>query len=384
MKIRIVGAGPSGLYLAILLKRAGLGGDLLVVEQNAKDSTFGFGVVFSDSALEFLREDDPDTLRSLASELERWSDIHIVHKGIRVVIDGVGFAALGRLRMLQVLQNEAEKLGVSIQYNRSLADTSAFAAADLLVGADGVNSIVRREAESEFETKISFLRNSFAWFGTTKKFEALTQTFVEHRTGFYNAHHYRYSPDMSTFIVECDEETMSTQRLDKLGENNLKALLEEIFAETLQGHPLVSNRSIWRHFPIVSNGKWSVGNRVILGDALHTAHFSIGSGTRLAIEDAIFLARSLKKHSRNVPEALDDFAAARKPILEKLVNAANSSASWYETFPERMHLPPYEFAMSYVTRSGRVSRDKLADKSPEFVAAYDQHTAIANAKSEQG
>ena len=381
MKITILGAGPAGLYLSILLQRAGIADTLTVFEQNAPDSTFGFGVVFSDSALEFLKDDDPDIHAAITPELQRWSDIKITHRGETLRIDGIGFTAIGRLRLLQILQQEALRLGVDIRYRTTVDSLDALAGADLIVGADGINSLVRRADENAFGTTIRYLTNRFAWFGTTKPFDALTQTFVTHPLGVFNAHHYRYSDTMSTFIVETDAATFANNNLATLGEDELKALMQEVFVETLDGHELVSNRSIWRQFPIIHNRRWSRGNTVILGDALHTAHFSIGSGTRLAFEDAIALAKALTKPltaaPRDVPQALERYEAARKPILDILVGAANASAAWYETFAQKMPLQPYDFAMSYMTRTGRVSADKLNALSPRFLAAYEQQRAKA-------
>jgi 2-polyprenyl-6-methoxyphenol hydroxylase-like FAD-dependent oxidoreductase len=378
MRIRIIGAGPAGLYLSILLKRNGLGADLTVVEQNASDSTFGFGVVLSDTALEFLKEDDPQTHAAITPELERWNNIKVVHRGQTLTIDGVGFMAVGRLHLLQLLQREARNSGVQIRYERPLHDLKELDDAELIVGADGINSLVRRSDETSFGTKIGYLTNRFAWFGTTKRFDALTQTFVEHNRGYFNAHHYRYSDKMSTFIVECDEKTFTNGDLAKLNETELKAVMEEVFSDALEGHSLVSNRSTWRQFPVINNQRWSVGNKVILGDALHTAHYSIGSGTRLAMEDAIALVRALKFEPEDVPAALARYETERKPILEILVNAANASAAWYETFAEKMQLQPYDFAMSYLMRSGRISLEKLKRQSPRFISEYELHQAMQN------
>jgi 2-polyprenyl-6-methoxyphenol hydroxylase-like FAD-dependent oxidoreductase len=376
MRVAIVGAGPAGLYLSILLKRMAFVSDLRVFEQNAPDSTFGFGVVFSDSALEFLKADDAQIHAAITPELEKWRDIKIVHAGKIITIDGVGFTAVGRLHLLQLLQREAERAGVTLEYNRTIQDVAELKDFDLVVGADGVNSLVRRSDEPTFGTEIRHLTNRFAWFGTTKRFDALTQTFVKHQRGYFNAHHYRFSPEMSTFIVECDEATFRKGDLAILSESELKSVLEDVFAETLEGRPLVCNRSIWRQFPVIRNRKWSVGNRVILGDSLHTAHFSIGSGTRLALEDVIALAEALKASPNDVRAALDRYEHDRKPILEKLVNAANASASWYETFASKMPLPPYDFAMSYLSRTGRMSEDKIRQMSPKFMAEYDKRRTL--------
>ena len=371
MRISILGAGPAGLYLSYLVKRRQPDADVRVFEQNVANATFGFGVVFSDKALDFLREDDPHTHAAIAPHMESWNDIALVHRGERVVIDGVGFAAIGRLKLLLLLQIRAASVGVHPAYRCTIENLNDLGKADLIVGADGVNSLVRRSRGGEFGASVHLMTNRFAWFGTTKQFETLTQTFVETEFGCFNAHHYRHEPGLSTFIVEVDEATFSRAGLAQLQEPEGRRLCEKVFATTLDGHSLISNNSIWRQFPIVHNEKWSVGNCVLIGDALHTAHFSIGSGTRLAMEDAIALDKALAAGA-NIPAALRSFEAARQPILEKLVSGANGSATWYERFAEHMQLAPIDFAMSYITRSGRIDLDRLRKLSPRFVERFEQ------------
>jgi 2-polyprenyl-6-methoxyphenol hydroxylase-like FAD-dependent oxidoreductase len=372
MQIVIIGAGPAGLYLSLLLKRSGFGHSLRVVEQNAPDSTFGFGVVLSEGALEFLKEGDPAIYAALTPELESWSGIAIYHRGERVMLDGIGFSAIGRLHLLQFLQKQAREEGIDVAFNRPVTDLAEFADADIIVGADGVSSLVRRSDEAGFGATLSYLTNRFAWFGTTKLFDTLSQTFLETPHGPINAHHYRYSPTMSTFLVECHEKTFFGAGFDKMNEDETRAALERIFAATLDGHRLVSNRSIWRQFPIIHNERWSAGNKVILGDALHTAHFSIGSGTRLAMEDAIALASAIAANPKDVKAALAAYQAERKPILDKLVTAANTSAAWYENFGTHMALAPYDFAMSYLSRTGRMDIERIRRVAPLFVAEYEK------------
>jgi 2-polyprenyl-6-methoxyphenol hydroxylase-like FAD-dependent oxidoreductase len=370
MRIAILGAGPAGLYLAYLIKRRQPKADVTVIEQNPADATFGFGVVFSDRALEFLREDDSKTYAAIVPHMESWTDIAIVHRGENVVIDGIGFAAIGRLKLLQFLQARARSVGVEPIYQRTIKSLDELGDADFIVGADGVNSLVRRSRQKEFGASVSLLTNRFAWFGTTKRFETLTQTFVETDLGFFNAHHYRHSPELSTFVVEVDQATFARAGFERMNEVDTRALCEKVFVRTLDGHTLVSNNSIWRQFPIVHNERWSSGPLVLMGDALHTAHFSIGSGTRLAMEDAIALDKALAAHQGDLRSALAAYERERRPVLEKLVAGANGSATWYEQFAGHMRLAPVDFAMSYITRSGRVSIDRLRKISPRFVARY--------------
>ena len=241
---------------------------------------------------------------------------------------------------------------------------------DLIVGADGLNSLVRRSFETDFGTSLSYSANKFAWYGTTKRFETLSQTFVETELGAFNAHHYRYSPAMSTFLVECDPATWQRYGFaDKTIEQS-QAICEQVFAATLDGHPLLSNKSVWRDFPWIWNEHWSFGNMVLIGDALHSAHFSIGSGTRLAIEDAIALARALEAES-DIAAGLDRYQTERKPVVKKLVTAARTSADWYEKFPDHMRLGLMDFAYSYITRSGRIDDARLRAMSPAFMARYE-------------
>jgi 2-polyprenyl-6-methoxyphenol hydroxylase-like FAD-dependent oxidoreductase len=289
--------------------------------------------------------------------METWSYLTVVHRGTPVVIDGIGFAAIGRLRLLELLQRQLAGVGITPEYETTLrAPPADF---DLIVGADGVNSTVR--GWHDFGTALSSLTNKFAWYGTPDLFETLTQTFIESRHGSFNAHHYRHSPRMSTFVVECDAATWTSAGFAAMDEAATIAYLEKVF-----GHPLVSNKSVWRNFPSLRNRRWFVGNTVLIGDALRTAHFSIGSGTRLAMEDAMALKKALDEHSE-VEQALRAFEAARRPIVEKLVAAADASGAWYDRFPEHMKLAPREFAWSYIQRSGRVDAGRLRKISPKFV-----------------
>ena len=367
MKVLVVGAGPAGLYFSYLFKRGNPRCELRIVEQNAADSTFGFGVVFSDRALEFLRADDAETYDAITPQMEQWTDLTVVHRGTPVVIDGIGFSAIGRLKFLRLMQQRAASAGVVPEYSKVLSSDEELRGYDLVVAADGANSFVRRTAD--FGTSIAPLANKFAWFGTTKIFQTLTQTFVENEHGHFNAHHYRHSPKMSTFVFECDARTWQQVGFASMSEADTLAYCQGVFEKTLGGHRLVSNKSVWRNFPNVRNQRWSAGNLVLIGDAQRTAHFSIGSGTRLAMEDAIALAKSLFELKNGIPEALAAFEAARRPVVEKLTAAADASGSWYDRFPEHMKLAPREFAWSYIQRSGRIDPARLRTISPKFVDA---------------
>ena len=372
MRIAILGAGPAGLYLGYLLKRRRPDADIAVIEQNRADATFGFGVVFSDRALEFLREGDAETFAAITPQMEAWDDMTLVHRNERVVIDGIGFAAIGRLKLLQLLQQRLRSVGIDPDFSHAVTSLDEFGNADLVVGADGVNSLVRRSFADAFGASVSYLANHFAWFGTAKVYDTLTQTFRHTPVGDFNAHHYRYAPGRSTFIVETDDASFARAGFERMEEFESRSFCQKVFADALGGHPLISNNSIWRRFPQVWNARWHHGKYVLIGDALHTAHFSIGSGTRLAMEDAIALDRALAEHGDDVAAALPAFEAARRPIVEKLVTGANASAAWYERFAEHMELAPVDFAMSYITRSGRVDIERLRKLSPRFVERYER------------
>ena len=368
MKMLISGAGPAGLYFAYLAKRQLPGWEIRIVEQNRRDATFGFGVVFSDRALDFLRAGDPETFDLLIPAVETWTNLTIVHQGTPVVVDGIGFAAIGRLQLLRLLQQRLTSAGVFPEFEKSIEDPSELDGYDLVVAADGVNSFVRGSHGDAFGTSTRVLTNKFSWYGTTRAFPTLTQTFVANAHGTFNAHHYRHSAQMSTFVVECDPATWERAGFAAMDEAATLAYCERVFADTLAGHRLVSNKSVWRNFPNLRNARWFVGNTVLLGDAQRTAHFSIGSGTRLAMEDALALTKSLFEFKNDIPGALAAFEAARRPVVEKLVAAADASGDWYERFPEHMQLAPREFAWSYIQRSGRVDPGKLRTIAPMFAA----------------
>src|SRR6202142_1471508 len=372
MRIAILGAGPAGPYLGYLLKRQRPDADITIVEQNPADATFGFGVVSSDRALEFLREDDAETFAAITPQMEAWDDMTLVHRNERVVIDGIGFAAIGRLKLLQLLQQRVRSVGIAPDFSRTVTSLDELGDADLVVGADGVNSLVRRSFTDAFGASVTHLANHFAWFGTSKHYDTLTQTFRHTPVGDFNAHHYRYAPGRSTFIVETDEATFASAGFARMEDSESRSLCQKIFADALGGHPLISNNSIWRRFPLVWNRSWQHGKYVLIGDALHTAHFSIGSVTRLAMDDAISLDRALAAHNADVAAALPAFEAARRPIVEKIVAGANASAAWYEHFAEHMELGAADFAMSYMMRSGRIDIERLRKLSPRFIERYER------------
>ena len=375
MQINIIGAGPAGLLFSLLIKRRFPAWTVNVYEQNPPDATFGFGVVFSLNALAFLERDVADFHALLMPQLESWPMQRIVHQDERIDIDGNGFSAIGRLELNQFLDELCRAAGVRIEYGHTVDSLDRVKDCDLLVGADGANSFVRRALEVEYQLKTEWLTNRFAWYGTAQPFDCLSLTFRANPDGYFVAHHYRHDRAMSTFVVECDEATWRRAGLDRMSEDASRAYCEQVFAPDLNGHSLVSNKSIWRQFPLLITNRWSVGNSVLLGDAQRTVHFSIGSGTRLAFEDAIALDRAFAQAGTDVHHALNVFERERRPIVEKIVAAANASSYWYERISKKMKLKPWEIAYDYMTRSGRMTDERLRELSPKFMARVDAERA---------
>ena len=373
MRIAVLGAGPAGLLFSLLVKRRHRAWRVEVFEQNPPDATFGFGVVFSRGALGFLERDAPELYCQLLPKMESWPIQRIVHRGERVDIDGNGFSAIARLRLNQFLIELSLSAGVHIEFGRAVASLDQLANSDIIIAADGANSLARRALEAQFAPQVEWLTNRFAWYGTTQPFECLTLTFRESGDGVFVAHHYRYAPNMSTFIVECDSPTWEKAGFAGMSDEASRAYCERVFAPDLGGQPLVSNKSVWRQYPLLTNRNWvarfSSVPVVLIGDALRTVHFSIGSGTRLAFEDAIALDRAFAGASDDVPRALAVFERSRRPVVEKIVAAANASSYWYEQMAQRMaRFDALGLAYDYMTRSGRMSDARLAGLAPQFMA----------------
>jgi 2-polyprenyl-6-methoxyphenol hydroxylase-like FAD-dependent oxidoreductase len=381
MRVLVVGGGPAGLYFAGLLKRSDPRHEIKVMERNSRGATYGFGVVFAEAALGYLSEADPRSHERIVSALETWQDLTLVHRDTRVTIDGNGFSGIARLELLRLLNDFCEEAGVFPLYGTE-AGAADLAEADVVVGADGINSLVQSLHHEAFRPRLETLTNWFVWYGTSRLFDTLTLTFRENAEGHFVAHHYRYSPTMSTFIVECDLPTHAAAGFAAMTDGESRAYCERLFAPDLAGHPLVSNNSLWRQFPVTSVENWTAGNRVLIGDALRSVHFSIGSGTRLALEDAIALWRAILEHPNDVDDALRAFEAARRPVVEKLLGAAAGSYAWYENIARNMALAPMDLAYDYMTRSGRVDDARLRRIAPRFMADYDRaRTAVPRSRN---
>src|SRR5215207_7252718 len=328
-RVLIVGAGPGGLYLAILLKQAQPDCAITVVERNPPDATFGFGVVFSDETLGYLQANDEPTFREITAGFACWDAIEVRLRDRAVVSGGHGFSGIARTRLLDILQRRACALGVQLQFCREFEAFTRLAEYDLVVAADGINSRIRRRFADEFQARIDTRRNRFAWFGTPRAFEHFTFSFRETAQGVFWCHAYRYDAAHSTFIVECSPETWRAAGMDRMTEDESAALCERIFATDLNGLPLLQNRSQWINFGMLTCDRWHRGNVVLLGDAAHTAHFSIGSGTKLAMEDAIALTYHLSMQP-TLDAACTAYAAERQPIVRRFQQAAYESLFWFE------------------------------------------------------
>jgi len=369
MRIAILGAGPAGLYLATLIKRRRPDATVTVVEQNRADATSGFGVVMSDRALAVLRDGDPEAVAAMTPHMQTGSGVTVVHRNERIVIDGIGFNAIGRLKLLQVLQQRLQAAGVVAQFGRTVTALDELGDADLVVGADGADSLVRRTFADAFGGGVTMLPNRFAWFGTSQTYATPMQTFRMTPIGAFTAHHFSYAPGRSTFIVEMDEATYA-RNFERLADAESRALCEKVFADALGGRPFIANNSGWRQFPQVQTARWHHGRHVLIGDAAHTAHFSTGAGIRLAIEDAVALDKALAAQDDDIAAALPAFEAARRPDADRIIAAANASAAWYAGVAEHMQRAPADLAMSYMMRTGRMDIDRLRQISPQFAASY--------------
>ena len=357
MRIACIGGGPAGLYLGILVKRQAPEHEVVVYERNRPTDTFGFGVVFSDATLGHLAAADPETHGQITARFARWDDIEIHMGGEVLRSTGHGFCGIERKLLLEILQTRARALGVEVRYEhevRALSDVRA----DVIVACDGVGSWVRDALAADLQPSVDVRPNSFVWLGTTKPLHAFTFIFKQTRFGLFRVHAYPFRADMSTFIVECRDRNLEP------------ADLQDVFKDELGEYKLVENKSIWRHFPTVRCGKWHAGNVVLVGDAVHTAHFSIGSGTKLAMEDAIVLRDELLA-TTDVSAALARYEARRRPEVEALQAAAQASLEWFEGTERYLHMPPVQFAYSLMTRSLRVTHASMHKRDPHLAKGVE-------------
>ena len=388
MKVNVIGGGPGGLFAALLLKKDDPARRIEVYERNRPGDTFGFGVVFSDATLDEVAEADPETFRAIRERFHHWDDIHIHYQDELLRSAGHGFAGLSRRALLLVLHRRCREVGVGLHFEAGIDDLAPYLDADLVIGADGLNSLVRERFAEAFEPAVDLRPNRFVWLGTNRPFPAFTFYFREDEHGLWRVHAYQYNASgKSTFIVEATEETWRRAGMDTASEEEAVSFLSRLFAEELEGYPLIRNRSLWRQFPTIVNRRWSAGNVVLIGDAAHTAHFSVGSGTRLAMLDGIALAEAMRGVGGTGGSGLADRLAAyenerRRPV-ESLQRAAQASLQWFEDTERYFRLEPVQFGFSLLTRSLRISHENLRERDPEFVDLVDRWVA-GQAESQAG
>ncbi len=371
MKITIIGGGPSGLYFAILMKKLDRKHEITLLERDGPNDTFGWGIVFSDQTFAYLSDNDKKSFGAITKACQRWDNVDIVHKDQKVTIRGNKFSGIGRLTFLNILQKRCVDLGVDLRFDTNVTDLNELSPCDLLVGADGASSFVRGIFSKEFQPSLDLRKNRYIWLGTRQLFDGLTLIFREHEAGLFIAHAYKFSDTTSTFIVECNDATWRNARFDWKSDPETCEYLGEVFKSELGGLPLLSNNFVrWLNFPLVKNKRWHHKNIVLLGDALHTAHFSIGSGTKLALEDSIALAKCFKAGD-GVEKTLAEFQRIRKPVVDEYQDAAYASLQLFENAQNELHLDPIPFAYKLMTRSKKIDYENLKQRDPEFIAAYD-------------
>ncbi|MEP6824712.1 MAG: bifunctional salicylyl-CoA 5-hydroxylase/oxidoreductase [Ramlibacter sp.] len=389
MNIVCIGGGPSGLYFALLMKKQNPAHDITVVERNKPYDTFGWGVVFSDQTLGNLQAADPQTAEEILGAFNHWDDIEVNIRGHKMVSGGHGFCGIGRKRLLNILQSRCEALGVKLVFETDVQGDEQYPDADLIIASDGLNSRVRAKYASSYQPDIDLRQCRFVWLGTHRKFDAFTFAFEETPHGWFQAHAYQFDSDTSTFIIEAPEEVWRKAGLEDMEKEACIAWCERLFASTLEGHKLMSNAAHlrgsaqWIRFPRVvcnawvhRNGGIGTGTPVVLmGDAAHTAHFSIGSGTKLALEDAIELARCIGKTPGDLAQALQVYQAVRSVEVLKIQNAARNSTEWFENVDRYVNLPPAQFAYSLLTRSQRISHENLRLRDRGYVEGYEDWMA---------
>lgn len=378
MKIACIGGGPAGLYFAISMKLRDPSCTVDVFERNAPDDTFGWGVVFSDQTMDNLRANDPASAAVIGDSLAHWDDIAVYFRGTVERSGGHGFSGIGRMRLLNLLQDRARELGVSLKFETEVDPSlGTLPGYDMIVASDGINSRVREAHKDVFKPDIDLRANKFVWLGTKKVFDAFTFAFVETPHGWVWVHAYRFDDGLSTFIVECSEDTWTGLGFGDMDQDETCRACEQLFAEWLDGHALMSNArhlrgGAWLNFRRVLCETWIKDNIILLGDAAHTAHFSIGSGTKLAFEDAIMLADSLTQSERPLEEALHDYQETRKVEVLKLQSAARNSTEWFENIPRYTHFDPVQFAYALLTRSQRVSHENLRQRDPDWLGKVER------------
>lgn len=375
MRIVCVGGGPGSLYFSVLARRANPAHEITVYERNRPDDTFGFGVVFSDATMGFLTEQDELSYPEVLEHAMRWDPITVIHAGKVVRAGGVGFSAIERKTLLLVLQRQARELGVELVFETEVSDPAEHLRADLLVAGDGVNSTVRDAFAERFRPVVEPGSTRFCWLGTDQPYDSLTFFFERNEHGCFGAHVYPYRSDRATFIVETDEETYRRAGIAGFGEADTIAYCERLFGERLQGHRLLSNRSLWQQFRTVRCATWHHEKVVLIGDAAHTAHFSVGSGTKMAMEDALALSQALERFPADVPRALLAYEDERRPRVQHIQSMARTSFAWWASFRHHVDWPPEKLSFHLLTRS-QFRHDTLAVRDPGYVSAVEEASGL--------
>jgi anthraniloyl-CoA monooxygenase len=379
MRIVCLGGGPAGLYFSILMKKASPASDITVIERNQPDSTFGWGIVFSDKTMDGFRQDDPRVVEEIERNFHHWDDVDVFFKGRRMVSGGHGFCGIGRLKLLQIFQARARELGVNLEFETEFKDPDDYSREyDLVIGSDGVNSTTRTKYESHFNPRIDVRTNRFIWLGTKIKLDAFTFAFKETPWGWFNLHAYQFNEEWATFIVETPEETWLKAGIDKMDPDQSIAFCEALFADMLKGSRLVSNArhlrgsAVWLKFNRVLCERWFKDNIVLLGDAAHTAHFTIGSGTKLAMEDAASLVKVMNSTEGDVPSRLARYQSEREIEALKLQSAARNRMTWFEHVDRYVHLEPEQFAFAVLTGSQRVGHANQKLRDHDYTDEFDR------------
>ena len=376
LRIAVVGGGPAGLLFAKLAKQANPGHSIEVFEQNPSDATYGFGVVLADVALDILDGVDPGLRQRIAAVAEFQDRITIVHKGVEIPLKGNGFMGVSRVKLLQLMQENAAREGAQLKFGVRIANPELLREYDLIVGADGVNSAVRTTLNDHFHATKEPRINKWVWYATPKHLASVGLIFQKTEIGTFIAHSYRFSRELGTFVIECSPETWRKAGLDRASDEESRLQCAEIFKDYLDGAPLVSNRSPWFNPEFVTSQNWHYKNVVLIGDALKTVHPSIGSGTRVALQDAIALAKALADCKGDIASTFESFQRERKVGADTFQSAAMKSILWYEAIDEKMHLDPVPFAYDYMMRTGRVDDERLRRMDPEFADLVDQHILL--------
>jgi anthraniloyl-CoA monooxygenase len=372
MKIGVIGGGPAGLFFARLMKMRRPTDTIDIFEQNPRGATYGFGVTLTDSALRPIAEHDPELVTDFLQTAVRQDHITVHHRKELVRVDGNVFYGIARVALLEMMQRHCEEVGVGLHFESRIATLADMSGYDLVVGADGINSAIRDSLAGHFSAVKEPRQNLWAWYATDNRVEGINLIFEQTKYGVFIGHTYRYAEDRSGFVVECDPETWRRAKLDKMSDDESLRFCEAIFAEHLNGHALLSNRSSWFRPAFVTSQQWHYKNLVLIGDALKTVHPSLGSGTRVGMQDAIALVQALDQYGDDLPTAFAEYVTARRPLADAFQDAAMRSIVWYEAVNDKLHLAPVDFAFSFMMRTGRVNYQRLRTMDRAYVDAYER------------